>query len=165
MIGYARISDGEVTLRSQVDALRAAGCVRVFRDQGVPAFAVERPGLNRALKALRPGDVLVVWRLDRVGSSLGHLIDTVRDLRGAGFEFRSLTDGIDTKSATGRYFLETMNAISDFERRVVAERTRAGLEAARGEGKRLGRYAAACGVSAPTLYRELAKHRAETTPS
>lgn len=188
LIGYARVSAGERNLGSQVDALRSAGCERVFRDDGVLAVAAERPGLNRALRALRPGDVLVVWRLDRIGSSLQHLIEIVQILSAEGCGFQSLTDSIDTGRASGRYFLATMRALSEFESRAIAERTRAGLDAARGRGKRLGRrhlmsekklalalrliaediprksVAAACGVSVPTLYRELARHRAAQSP-
>lgn len=185
LIGYARVSTGEQNLRLQIDALQAAGCERIFRDKGVSGKTAERPGLSRALSALRPGDVLVVWRLDRLGRSLRHLIELIHDLSEVGNGFQSLSETIDTGSATGRLFLHLMGALAEFERSLISERTRAGLEAARRRGKRLGRQrlmsekkidlalrliaeniprkqvAAACGVSVPTLYRELAKRRLE----
>ena len=181
LIGYARVSTDEQNLRLQIDALRAAGCARIFRDKGVSGKAAERPGLNRALSTLRPGDVLVVWRLDRLGRSLHHLIELVHALSAAEHGFLSLSETIDTNSASGRLFLHMMGALAEFERSLIAERTRAGLEAARRRGKQLGRprimddktvalalqmiddgqprkkVAQACGISVPTLYRELAK--------
>lgn len=189
LIGYARVSTGEQNLRLQVDALQAAGCARIFRDKGISGKAADRPGLNRALSALQPGDVLVVWRLDRLGRSLHHLIELVHTLSVAGHGFQSLSETIDTGSASGRLFLHMMGALAEFERSLIAERTRAGLEAARRRGKRLGRprvmsekkitlalrlaaegntrkkIAAACGVSVPTLYRELAKRKNANTRS
>lgn len=184
LIGYARVSSGEGHFRLQLDALRAAGCARIFRDNGVSAIATDRPGLARALNALGPSDVLVVWRLDRVGRSLHDLIELLRHLSAAGHGFCSVSERIDTGRASGQGFLPMLIALADFESSMLAERTRAGLDAARGRGKRLGRrqlmtdktyalalrliaegvsrkrVAAACGVSVPTLYRELAKRRA-----
>jgi Enterobacteriaceae phage serine recombinase len=177
-IGYARVSTGEQNLQLQIDALRAAGCEKIFRDK-VSGASDERPGLARALRALEPGDVLVVWRLDRLGRSLKHLIELIHDLSTAGHGFRSLCETIDTGSASGRLFLHMMGALAEFERALIAERTKAGLQAARLRGKRLGRpaaldeqqlalarrlksegakqkqIAAACGVSVATIYRGL----------
>jgi DNA invertase Pin-like site-specific DNA recombinase len=138
-IGYARVSTDEQNLRLQLDALRAAGCERVYRDDGVSAVAPERPGLNRALRRLKTGDVLVVWKLDRLGRSLGHLIEVITGLRDSDIGFRSLSEAIDTTTAGGRLVFHVMGALAEFERELIAERTRAGMGAAKRAGIRLGR--------------------------
>ncbi len=138
-IGYARVSTDEQNLRLQLDALRAAGCERVYRDDGVSAVVRERPGLNRALKRLKPDDVLVVWKLDRLGRSLAHLIDVITGLRDAGVGFCSLSEAIDTTTPGGRLIFHMMGALAEFERELIAERTRAGMSAAKRAGVRLGR--------------------------
>jgi len=138
-IGYARVSTEEQNLRMQLDALHAAACDRVFRDEGISAVARERPGLKRALRRLVPGDVLIVWKLDRLGRSLAHLIDVIGDLRDAGIGFQSLQEQIDTTSAGGRFYFHMLAALAEFERELIVERTRAGMAAAKRAGVRLGR--------------------------
>ncbi|MBZ0227719.1 MAG: recombinase family protein [Bauldia sp.] len=138
-IGYARVSTDEQNLRLQLDALRAAGCERIYRDDGVSAVVRERPGLNRALKRLKPDDVLIVWKLDRLGRSLAHLIDVITGLRDAGVGFCSLSEAIDTTTPGGRLIFHMMGALAEFERELIAERTRAGMSAAKRAGVRLGR--------------------------
>ncbi len=127
MIGYARVSTTDQHLNLQRDALKAAGCKKIFADRGMSGSAATRPQLTRALKALRPGDTLVVWKLDRLGRSLSHLVETIADLGKRGVNFRSLSDPIDTESAGGRFVLHIMAALSEFERSLIIERTRAGL--------------------------------------
>lgn len=140
-IGYARVSTEEQNLGLQIDALAGAGCIHTFQDHGISGSASMRPGLNEALAALMPGDVLVVWRLDRLGRSLSHLIGTIGDLETRGIGFRSLMENIDTKSSGGRLVFHMMAALAEFERSLISERTRAGLAAARARGVRLGRPA------------------------
>src|SRR5271165_474527 len=110
-IGYARVSTADQTLALQRDALREAGCEKVFTDRGVSGTTTSRPGLDRALKAARSGDTLVVWKLDRFGRSLSHLVQTVAELGERGIAFRSLSDPIDTESAPGRLVLHMMGAL------------------------------------------------------
>lgn len=138
-IGYARVSTSDQTLDLQRDALREAGCSKVFTDQGVSGTATSRPGLGRAMKALEKGDTLVVWKLDRLGRSLSHLVQTVTDLGERGIGFQSLSDPIDTTNAGGRLVLHMMAALAEFEHSLIIERTRAGLKAAKRRGVRLGR--------------------------
>ena len=138
-IGYARVSTTDQNLALQCDALKAAGCERIFEDEGVSGSIVSRPGLDRALQALTEGDTLIVWKLDRLGRSLAHLVQTVADLGERGIEFRSLSDPIDTTNAGGRLVLHMMGALAEFERSLIAERTKAGLQAAKRQGVRLGR--------------------------
>jgi DNA invertase Pin-like site-specific DNA recombinase len=137
-IGYARVSTGEQTLDLQHDALTAAGCGRIFTDTASGAKA-ERPGLSEALDHLRQGDTLVVWRLDRLGRSLRHLIETVMALEQRGVGFKSLTEAIDTTSSGGKLVFHIFGALAEFERELIRERTRAGLTAARARGRRGGR--------------------------
>jgi DNA invertase Pin-like site-specific DNA recombinase len=138
-IGYARVSTDEQNLSLQLDALRAAGCETVFQDQGVSGAARVRPGLDQALAALKAGDVLVVWKLDRLGRSLVHLIAVITDLGGRGVGFRSLSESIDTETAGGRLVFHMMGALAEFERALIAERTRAGIKATKARGGRIGR--------------------------
>lgn len=138
LIGYARVSGQDQSLDLQLDALRAAGADRVFEDKLSGARA-DRPGLLEALDFARPGDVLAVWRLDRLGRSLPHLIQTVRDLEGRGVGFRSLTEQIDTASTGGRLIFHVFGALAEFERDLIKERTHAGLAAARARGRVGGR--------------------------
>lgn len=139
LIGYARVSTGDQTLDPQRDALRVAGCERIFEDEGVSGAIRRRPGLDQALVVLNDGDVLMVWKLDRLGRSLSHLIETVAALGARGVGFRSLTEAIDTTSAGGRLLLHMMGALAEFERSLISERTRAGMMAARKRGRHLGR--------------------------
>lgn len=138
-VGYARVSTDDQNLYLQIDALRAAGCDAVFQDQGLSGLATSRPGLEDALRSLSTGDVLIVWRLDRLGRSLIDLLGTIEKLHAREVGFRSLTETIDTTNATGRLMFQIMGALAEFERSLIAERTRAGLNAARERGVRLGR--------------------------
>ena len=122
-IGYARVSTEEQTLDLQLDALSKAGADKVFRDTASGAKA-DRPGLAEALDSARPGDVLVVWRLDRLGRSLPHLIQTLTDLDGRGVGFRSLTEAIDTTTPGGKLVFHLFGALADFERDLLRARTR-----------------------------------------
>ena len=136
--GYARISTAGQTVDLQTDALAEAGCDRVFSDQASGA-ASARPGLDRALEWLREGEVLVALRLDRLGRSMPHLVETVRDLQDRGVGFRSLTEGIDTTTPTGTLVFHIFGALAQFERDLIRERTAAGLTAARARGRKGGR--------------------------
>lgn len=140
LIGYARVSSQHQNTDLQVDALKRAGCERVFVEQLSGALR-DRPQLKAALDYARAdaGDVLVVWRLDRLARSLRQLIDTVEGLERRGVGFRSLSESIDTTSAGGRLVFHVFGAMAEFERSVIRERTRAGLVAARERGRRGGR--------------------------
>lgn len=139
-IGYARVSTGEQNLDLQVDALRAGGCVEVFIDQGVSGASVKRKGLDQALGAvMRPGGVLVVWKLDRLGRSLSFLLELMEDLGRREAGFVSLTDPIDTTSAQGRLIFNIMASLAEFERSLIGERTKAGMKAQTRRGKHVGR--------------------------
>ncbi len=137
-IGYARVSTGEQTLDLQLDALAKAGCDKVFTETAGGAL-VERASLREALAYVRPGDTLVVWRLDRLGRSLEHLIETVTDLRDRGIGFQSLTEQIDTTTSGGKLVFHVFGALAEFERDLIRERTQAGLRAARARGRTGGR--------------------------
>ncbi|MUO79701.1 recombinase family protein [Agrobacterium vitis] len=139
LIGYARVSTVEQNLDLQVSALQIAGCSEIFTDQGLSGADFQRPGLRKALRNLKDADMLVVWRLDRLGRSLIDLIETVDRLAKRGCEFRSLTENIDTSSSGGRLVFHMMAAMAEFERAIISERTKAGMEAARARGSRLGR--------------------------
>lgn len=138
-IGYARVSKEDQDLKLQIDELKAAGCERIFTDKASGA-KVERNGLIECLRALEKEDALIVWRLDRLGRSLTHLVGIVEDLRSRGIGFRSLRDGhIDTTTASGELVFNIFATLAQFERRLIQERTRAGLSAARARGRRGGR--------------------------
>jgi DNA invertase Pin-like site-specific DNA recombinase len=137
-IGYARVSTGEQTLDLQRDALAAAGCGRVFEETASGAKA-DRPVLAGALAYVREGDTLVVWRLDRLGRSLPHLIATVAELAERGIGFKSLTEQIDTTTSGGKLIFHVFGALAEFERDLIRERTYAGLAAARARGRTGGR--------------------------
>jgi DNA invertase Pin-like site-specific DNA recombinase len=138
-IGYARVSTEEQNLDLQIQALEAAGCDVVFRDHGASGATRDRPGLAQALSRLREGDVLVVWKLDRLGRSLPHLVEVVDSLRQRGIGFRSLQEQIDTTSAGGRFYFHMLAALAEFERAMISERTKAGMAAAKRNGKHVGR--------------------------
>ena len=138
-IGYARVSTEEQHLDLQYDALRAAGCDVIYEDRGISGAVAARPGLRRAMRALQPGDVLVVWRLDRLGRSLQNLIETMGRLQARGVGFRSVQEQIDTTSPAGRFYLHMLAALAEFERELIRDRTKAGMAAARARGVRLGR--------------------------
>lgn len=138
LIGYARVSTIDQDPALQIDALRSAGCERIFEDVSSGAKA-ERAGLADALAYLRDGDVLVVWRLDRLGRSLAHLIDTVGALEARGVGFRSLSETIDTTTSGGRLIFHVFGALGQFERDLIRDRTKAGLTAAAARGRKGGR--------------------------
>src|SRR5215467_5465565 len=140
LIGYARVSTNEQNLHLQRDALRKAGVTskNIFTDKFTGTKA-ERPGLTEALSHLREGDTLVVWRLDRLGRSLPHLIETVAALQRQGVAFQSITENIDTSNATGKLVFHIFGALAEFERNLIKERTMAGLSAARARGRTGGR--------------------------
>ncbi len=138
LIGYARVSTADQQLNLQNDALTRAGCERIFTDTASGAKAA-RMGLEQALAFARKGDTIVVWKLDRLGRSLRHLVETLADLRGRGIGFRSLQESIDTTTGGGKLVFHVFAALAEFERDLIRERTRAGLDAARARGKRGGR--------------------------
>ncbi len=176
LIGYARVSTLDQNLELQAEALIKAGCKKIFEDK-VSGSRTERPGLLKAQEALRDGDTLVVWKLDRLGRSVKHLVDLVGQLHKQGVQFKSLTDSIDTATASGRFFFHVMASLAEMERELTIERTRAGLAVARQLGRKGGRkrqmteskiksakkllasglpprdVASNLGVSVPTLYR------------
>jgi DNA invertase Pin-like site-specific DNA recombinase len=138
LIGYARISTTDQTLALQQDALKAAGCEKIFTDTASGA-RTDRPGLSEALDFVRAGDTLVVWRLDRLGRSLSHLIESIKGLHGRGVQFRSLQEQLDTGTSGGKLVFHIFGALAEFERDLIRERTKAGLAAARARGRRGGR--------------------------
>ena len=181
LVGYARVSTQDQNLELQRDALTKAGCDRIFTEV-IGGSRSERTGLQEALNILRTGDTLVVWRLDRLGRSLKHLIDIVNQLREMDVGFRSLQESIDTTTSGGKLIFHMFGALAEFERDVIRERTQAGLRAARARGRQGGRPRAlddtkramvramyeerkllpddickAMGISRATLYRRVAK--------
>jgi DNA invertase Pin-like site-specific DNA recombinase len=139
LIGYARVSTDEQNLDLQLNALKRAGCDRIYQDSGVSGAVARRPGLDQALAALEPGDTLIVWRLDRLGRSLVNLIQAIQDLDRRSVHFRSLTETIDTGSSGGRLVFHLMGAMAEFERALISERTRAGMKVAKTRGQPIGR--------------------------
>lgn len=137
-IGYARVSTLDQNPELQFDALKAAGCEKIFQDK-ISGAKADRPGLAEALAYLRPGDSLVVWRLDRLGRSLKHLIEIVENLEGRKAGFISLQEGFDTTTSGGKLIFQIFGALAEFERNVIRERTNAGLAAARARGRKGGR--------------------------
>ena len=189
LLGYARVSTAEQNADLQVDELTSAGCYRVFTDHASGALD-RRPQLDAVLEQLRPGDTLVVWRLDRLGRSLRHLIDTVTALDERGVGFRSLRESIDTTTPGGRLVFHLFGALAHFEREIIRDRTVAGLAAARARGRQGGRPAKLSreqvrtarklyderehtveqigkilGVSRTSIYRALARDPAAVTPA
>src|ERR671930_1130256 len=138
LIGYARVSTLDQTLNLQKDALKKIGCTKIFTDTASGAKA-DRKGLEEALEYLREGDTLVVWRLDRLGRSLKHLIETIRELNNRNIGFKSLTENIDTTTSGGKLVFHIFGALAEFERDIIRERTQAGLQAARARGRKGGR--------------------------
>jgi DNA invertase Pin-like site-specific DNA recombinase len=137
-VGYARISTASQNLDGQTDALAGAGCEKIFADTASGTLA-ERPELASCLGYLRGGDTLVAWRLDRLGRSLRHLVETVNALAERGVAFRSLHEGIDTATSTGRLIFHIFAALAEFERELIAERAAVGRHAARARGRLGGR--------------------------
>jgi len=176
LVGYVRVSTQDQNLDLQLEALQKAGCEKIYEDKASGAKA-ERPGLKLALEILREGDTLVVWKLDRLGRTVKQLVAFVSEFEEQGIHFKSLTDAIDTSTPSGRFFFHIMASLSQMERELMLERTRAGLAAARVRGRMGGRkrkmtelkvisakkllaagtlpkdVASHLGVSIPTLYR------------
>jgi DNA invertase Pin-like site-specific DNA recombinase len=138
LVGYARVSTQDQNLELQNDALTKTGCDRIFTEV-ISGAQSERTGLQEALALLRSGDTLVVWRLDRLGRSLKHLIDIVNQLREKDIGFRSLRENIDTTTSGGKLIFHMFGALAEFEHDVIRERTQAGLRAARDRGRQGGR--------------------------
>ena len=137
-IGYARVSTSDQNLDLQQDALEAVKCERIFTDTASGAKA-QRPGLAEALQCCRRGDTLVVWKLDRLGRSLPHLVETIRDIVARGVGFKSLQENIDTTTSGGKLIFHIFASLAEFERDIIRERTNAGLSAARARGRKGGR--------------------------
>jgi DNA invertase Pin-like site-specific DNA recombinase len=158
-VGYARVSTKDQDLSLQEDALNSAGCERIFREVASGSKAA-RPVLNDLLSRLRTGDVLVIWKLDRLGRSLKHLVTLTNDLMEQGVGLVSLKDPIDTTTSQGRLVFNIFAALAEFERDLIQERTQAGLKAARARGRKGGRprgltkQAKATAMAAETLYKE-----------
>ena len=144
MIGYARVSTAEQKLDMQIDALKDAGCSRIFTDHGVSGGVASRPGLDKALSALACGDVLVVFKLDRLGRSVLHLADLITRLHKTGIRFRSISEGIDTTTPGGMLNYHVFAAVAEFQRDIIRENTICGLRAARDRGQKLGRPPSLC---------------------
>ncbi len=134
LVGYSRVSTLEQNADLQHDALQKAGCTKYYTDK-VSGAKAEREALSQALNFVRPGDTLVVWKLDRLGRSLEHLIKTVHELEDKGVHFWSLTENIDTKTSSGKLVFHIFGSLAEFERDLIRERTMAGLTAARARGR------------------------------
>ena len=185
-IGYARVSTNEQNTDLQIDALKSSGCDKVFEERASGAQR-DRPELKAALEYAREGDCIVVWKLDRLARSLKQLIETVEDLEKSGIGFKSITESIDTSTSGGRLIFHIFASLAEFERSIIRERTRAGLDAAKARGKTGGRpsklsetdiqvaktllknhditvaeVAKKMGVSFATLYRHIPKAREST---
>jgi DNA invertase Pin-like site-specific DNA recombinase len=161
IIGYARVSTGEQDLSLQLDALKKAGCREelVFTDKASGSKS-DRPGLEKCLKELKKGDILLVWRLDRLGRSMPHLVGLVEELKVKNIGFRSLCDGaIDTTTASGELVFNIFSSLAQFERRLIQERTRAGLSAARARGRRGGRRPMQASDSKVRMVKKMSKDR------
>lgn len=139
LIGYARVSTGEQSIDLQVDALKRAGCDRIFEDDGVSATQRDRPSFNATMSVLKTGDTLVIWKMDRAFRSVLHAASTLEEFSLHGIALHCLTEHIDTSTAMGRCMYHVRNAFSEWERDLISERTIAGLEAARRRGVRIGR--------------------------
>jgi DNA invertase Pin-like site-specific DNA recombinase len=165
LIGYARVSTNEQNLDLQQDALKKAGVgsKNIFTDT-ITGTKEERPGLAQALSHLRESDTLVVWRLDRLGRSLKHLIETVTALKQQGIAFKSITENIDTSTATGQLVFHIFGALAEFERNLINERTMAGLEAARARGRKGGRPRLKSAAGKVTTAKKLYRDRTLTIP-
>ena len=138
LIGYARVSTQEQNLDLQIEALKSAGCEKIFEDK-MSGTRADRPGLGRALEMLREGDTLVIWKLDRLGRTVVGLVSLVSDLSTRGVQFRSITDCIDTSTTAGRFFFNIMASLAQMEKELTVERTRAGLAVAKQQGRTGGR--------------------------
>src|SRR6266446_4825884 len=154
LIGYARVSTTDQTLNLQRDALEKIGCTKIFTDT-ISGATTERKGLDEALNYVREGDTLVVWRLDRLGRSLKHLIEAITKLNNRKIGFKSIQENIDTTTSGGKLIFHIFGALAEFERDIIRERTNAGLQAARARGRKGGRPKSLTGkkaVMAQELY-------------
>lgn len=138
-IGYVRVSDKDQTEALQLDALKAAGCNVIYGDHGVSGKITKRTGLSELLAALKKGDTLMVWKLDRLGRSTLHLLTLLEDLRTRGIDFHIITQGIDTRTALGRMVFGQLAVFAEYERNLISERTKAGMAAAKARGIHVGR--------------------------
>ncbi|STF09012.1 site-specific DNA recombinase; e14 prophage [Escherichia coli] len=136
--GYARVSTFDQNLELQLEALRSLGCDRIFEDK-ISGAKSKRPGLDKLLKVLRPGDTVIVWKLDRMGRSLIHLVDLLNHFLSNNIEFISITEGIKISTSIGRFAYTMLSAVAEMERENMIERTRAGLAVARANGRIGGR--------------------------
>lgn len=158
-IGYARVSTKDQNFDLQVDSLKKVGCKKIYKEV-VSGAKTERQALNELLNTIRPGDVLIIWKLDRLGRSLKHLVEVVNELINKKIGIQSLNDPIDTTTPQGRLTFNIFASLAEFERDIIRERTQAGLSAARARGKKGGRpkgiskKAAPTAYAAETLYRE-----------
>lgn len=179
-IGYARVSTQDQNIDLQLDALKEAGCERIYCDT-ITGTSTKRPEFDKLLDALRPGDVLTVWKLDRVGRSLKHLLQIAEDLQANGVHLHIITQGIDTTTPAGKMLFSIMGSIAEYEKSLIQERVNAGLQAAKARGRVGGRpnalssddkkqvialhrggmavsaIAKTLGVSRPTVYKCLAE--------
>ena len=137
-IGYARVSTKDQNLDLQIEALQKAGCEKIFEEK-ISGSTKNRPELDKMIEQFRPGDELYVWRLDRLGRSLKHIIDLVLALNEKGIIIKGLTDSVDTNTTNGRLFLNIMASLAEYERELIRERTKAGLQSARKRGRLGGR--------------------------
>lgn len=136
--GYARVSTDDQNPAMQLAALKKAGCRQTFTDDGISGATIKRPALTRCLKQLQPGDTLTVWKLDRLGRSVRDLVNLLHDLQNRGIQFQSLTEQIDTKHPIGRAMLHMVALLAELERGLIAERTKAGVKAAKRRGVKFG---------------------------
>lgn len=162
-IGYARVSKDEQNLDLQLDALRNAGCVRIFTDK-LTGTRFDRKALHQALNYLNAGDSLVVWKLDRLGRSMVDLVATIIGLNKRTIHFVSLTENIDTTTAVGKMFLQFLAMLAEFERNLISERTKAGLEAARARGRKGGRRPLSLTTGKPALALKLYDEKSMEIP-
>jgi len=138
-IGYARVSTEEQNLDLQIEALKSAGCEKIFSDRGFSAIAKKRPEFETAKASLNKGDIFIIWKFDRAFRSLVHALNFLEELEGQGIQFKSLTENIDTTTPHGRLVFQITNAMAEFERSLISERTKAGLKASAAQGQKLGR--------------------------
>ncbi|WP_237072601.1 recombinase family protein [Pseudaestuariivita rosea] len=138
-IGYVRVSDADQSEDLQIDALKDAGCVKLYKDHGVSGAQRHRPGLQAMLNDLIAGDTLTVWKLDRLGRSTLHLMTILEDLQKRGIHFHAITQGIDTSTAVGRMIFGQLAVFAEYERSLISERTKAGMRAAKRRGQSIGR--------------------------
>lgn len=137
--GYARVSTEDQTTAGQIEALEAAGCDQIFSDNGISGSTTSRPELDELLQIIAEGDELVVWRLDRLGRSMQHVVTLVSELGERGVQFRSLTENLDTTTASGELIFHIFASLAHFERRLISERTKQGMKAAKCRGTHVGR--------------------------